>query len=348
MPYLLVEFKAIDQAAIVAKATGKTSTEILGGLVETRHHCWSRKVKHVSTFRLRATFGNQGFEQVLEALQHTGFIERMDGSQGEEEWRIRGADRYLRISENRAKAGQASAQKRAEKRATGVEQVLNTCSTGVEQNTNKTPFCSTGVQQISTPYTDHRTLITEHKKEKHSSVSDETSDTSNSQYLRETEGSEAEKQKSLKTSINELQAIYNAKLGDTHSRWQKTPQKRNAAATRWLKTRTVDDWSKLLDLVKEQPFLMGQSQGGWLPNADWLLIESNAVKVEEGTWKQRIVKALPSMPKPERPKVLTKEERAELLKDRPPIRIEVISSKQREENLDGPPEEHENEGWGQP
>ena len=58
-------------------------------------------------------------------------------------------------------------------------------------------------------------------------------------------------------------------------------------------------------------------------------------------------KALSSMPKHERPKVLTKEERAELLKDRPPIRIEVISSKQLEENLDGPPEEYENEGWGQ-
>jgi hypothetical protein len=58
-------------------------------------------------------------------------------------------------------------------------------------------------------------------------------------------------------------------------------------------------------------------------------------------------KALLSMPKPDRPKVLTKEERAELLKDRPPIRIEVISSKQIEENLDGRPEEDENNAWGQ-
>lgn len=321
MPYLQVEFKAIDQTAIVAKATGKTSTEILGGLVETWHHCWSRKVTRVSTFRLRATFGNQDFDQVLEALQHTGFIEHMNGCEGEEEWRIRGADRYLRISENRAKAGQASAQKRAEKRSTGVEQVLNICSTSVEQVPNKTLFCSTGVQQISTPYTDHRTLITEHKKEKHSSVSDETSNTSNSQDLRETEGSEGEKQKSLKTTVNELQAIYNAKLGATHSRWIRTPKKRSQAALKWFKTRTTDEWSKLLDLVLESPFLMGQNNKGWKPNSDWLLDESRYTKVEEGQYRGPGVQpqSVASTPKVSSVKTITPEEFRELIKDQPPL-----------------------------
>ena len=140
------------------------------------------------------------------------------------------------------------------------------------------------------------------------------------------DSSEGEKQKSLKTAINDLQAIYNAKLGDTHSRWIRTPKKRSQACLKWFKTRTVDDWSKLLDLVLESPFLMGQNDKGWKPSSDWLLEESRYTKVEEGQYRGSTVqpKALLSEPKAERPRGLTPAETAEMRKDQAPRPIEFL------------------------
>lgn len=42
---------------------------------------------------------------------------------------------------------------------------------------------------------------------------------------------------------------------------------------------------KAINLIKECPFLLGQSQGGWIITFDWFIKPNNFVKVLEGTYK---------------------------------------------------------------
>lgn len=67
---------------------------------------------------------------------------------------------------------------------------------------------------------------------------------------------------------------------------KKLTKQREKAINARLKDYTEDDFRKLFTMAEESNFLKG-SDGGWKANFDWLINESNMVKVLEGNYANR-------------------------------------------------------------
>lgn len=111
-PYIQVELDALKKAPLLASVLGIQMREAIGGMALMWAHVYTEKTDLVAGFYLRAFFGvDEG--KCAEALRELGFIDPVDG----DEWRVRGAGRYTRITEIRRaagrKGGQASAQAKA-------------------------------------------------------------------------------------------------------------------------------------------------------------------------------------------------------------------------------------------
>ena len=108
-PFIQVELDALKRAPLLASVLGIQLREAIGGLTLMWAHVYQEKVETVSAFYLRAFFG----VDAAEALVELGFIEPLDGGG----WRVRGAGRYTRLASTRSEAGrkggQASAQAKA-------------------------------------------------------------------------------------------------------------------------------------------------------------------------------------------------------------------------------------------
>ena len=103
MSFIQVELDAYDRAEGVAGLLGVPTREVMGGLALLWRWCWKEKTDICGEAHLRGFFGGEG-RSVVEALEAFRFIERTgDGC------RVRGAERYLRISKARAEAGRSRA-----------------------------------------------------------------------------------------------------------------------------------------------------------------------------------------------------------------------------------------------
>jgi hypothetical protein len=100
--FIAVDLKVIEvRAPGVARALGMDLTAVLGALVLLWHRCWSSKSDRINRRELRGYFQHPEAGELLEAF---GLLEpEGDG------WRVKGADRYLRITEQRQKAGHGRA-----------------------------------------------------------------------------------------------------------------------------------------------------------------------------------------------------------------------------------------------
>lgn len=91
-----------------------------------------------------------------------------------------------------------------------------------------------------------------------------------------------------KESIN-YQAIvnaYNETCVSLPSIQKLTDKRKNKIKAR-LKSFTIDDFNKLFKKVQESKFLNGDNDKGWRANFDWLIEESNMLKVLEGYYEDR-------------------------------------------------------------
>lgn len=100
MSYIAVELKAIEvQGPALARALGVELALAIGRLNLLWHRCWSMKTDLITTIELRGFFPEASAGDLLAAY---GFL-----AADSEGWRVKGADRYLRLREQRVAAGKA-------------------------------------------------------------------------------------------------------------------------------------------------------------------------------------------------------------------------------------------------
>jgi hypothetical protein len=105
MSHIAVDLKVIEvHAPGVARCAGVSEDRILAGLVRLWHRCWSTKTDLISRVALSASMGGERIDDIAAAMVDSGLLEPVaDG------WRVRGADRYLRLTEARKRGGKAAA-----------------------------------------------------------------------------------------------------------------------------------------------------------------------------------------------------------------------------------------------
>jgi hypothetical protein len=103
MSYIAFELDALNVAPDVANAAGIEEARVTHGLLRMWAWCFRAKVDRVSPLQVKGFFGTDA----VEALSVFGFL-ALDG----DSLRVRGAERYLRISEARRKGAAATNAKR--------------------------------------------------------------------------------------------------------------------------------------------------------------------------------------------------------------------------------------------
>lgn len=105
--FIQVDLKAIEvEAPAVARAMGLDVAVVIGALVLLWHRCWCSKSGSISTLELRGFFQHPEAGPLLAAF---GFLEAGEPGQ----WWVRGVEKYLRVTEQRQKAGKARAEQAA-------------------------------------------------------------------------------------------------------------------------------------------------------------------------------------------------------------------------------------------
>ena len=102
MSHIAVDLKFIEvKAPGVARALGLEVAHVIGAFVLLWHRCWSLKSDTVGELEFRGFLREPDAGPIAEAH---GLLERVEGG-----WRVRGTDKYLRLSEARRRGGKAAA-----------------------------------------------------------------------------------------------------------------------------------------------------------------------------------------------------------------------------------------------
>lgn len=101
MSHIAFELDALPLVPKVARSAGIGEAVVGWGLTQMWEWCWREKTDKVTTNHLRGFFGSE----CGAVLVDFGFLEAIGSSL----WRVRGADRYLRIQAGREKGGKAAA-----------------------------------------------------------------------------------------------------------------------------------------------------------------------------------------------------------------------------------------------
>ena len=151
MSYIAFELDALNVAPAVARSARVGEEIIISGLVRMWAWCFREKTDTITADQLRGHFG----ADVAPALVAFRFLEAAGDS-----WRVRGAQRYLRISEARSKGGKAASGNL--KRGTAQPEVQPGVSPGSSPApAGSQPGVSPGCGPALTPSTEHRAPNTE-------------------------------------------------------------------------------------------------------------------------------------------------------------------------------------------
>lgn len=149
-PYIAFTLQALDDAPLMARAAGVPEDTAIAGLLRLWAYCWRSKTDRISATHVLGIFGPHA--EVIPALIAFGFLEQDEASS----YLVKGADKYLRISEGRSKGGKtASKNLRQGAPSSPAEPRLDSGLTPAE------PRLSPGLSLS----TEHRTLNTEHFKD---------------------------------------------------------------------------------------------------------------------------------------------------------------------------------------
>lgn len=103
--YIAFDLDALKRVSLVAAAGRVRAESVTHGLANLWQWCWSEKVDRVDLVQLSGFFPGRP-KRVGAALSAFRFLEPTDA---EGVWRVRGADRWLRIRAARSKGGKAAA-----------------------------------------------------------------------------------------------------------------------------------------------------------------------------------------------------------------------------------------------
>jgi hypothetical protein len=101
--YLAFELDALKKVPDCARSACLAEEKLGYGLLRMWSHSWSNKTDRIKRAHLMGFFADADPEKLEPALEAFDFVER-----GEGDFRIRGAERYLRISKGRSKGGKAT------------------------------------------------------------------------------------------------------------------------------------------------------------------------------------------------------------------------------------------------
>lgn len=105
MSHIAVDLKVIEvKAPAVARAAGVDPDRVLAGLVRLWHRCWSCKSDTLNPIELAGIFGTDRIDSITNALLAFDLLADAEDLG----WRVRGADRYLRIQAGRSKGGKSA------------------------------------------------------------------------------------------------------------------------------------------------------------------------------------------------------------------------------------------------
>lgn len=102
MPYLSFDLDALERVPDAADSAGMRPGDMTYGLLRLWRHCWREKADTVNADHLCGFFPGTEFSRLVRALSSFGFID------GIGPYRVRGADRYLRITAARSKGGKTA------------------------------------------------------------------------------------------------------------------------------------------------------------------------------------------------------------------------------------------------
>lgn len=110
MSHIAVELKVIEvRAPNVARAAAISEDRSLAGLVRLWHRAWSVEAEVITRTQIAGVFGPERIDEIIDALCSEGLLEPHDAG-----WRIKGADRYLRLkSARRAGAAKTNENRRS-------------------------------------------------------------------------------------------------------------------------------------------------------------------------------------------------------------------------------------------
>lgn len=146
MSYIAFDLDALNRAPAAARSAGVSEETIIAGLVRMWAWCFREKQDSITADQVRGHFG----ADVAPALVAFGFLEAVADT-----WRVRGAERYLRIADARSRGGKAASGNL--KRGTKKPKVSWERSPGiVPAPAGEQPEDSPGLFPALTPSTEHR------------------------------------------------------------------------------------------------------------------------------------------------------------------------------------------------
>jgi hypothetical protein len=151
MSYIAFDLDALNRAPAAARAAGVREEDIIAGLVRLWAWCFREKVARVDADQVRGHFG----ADVSRALVAFGFLE-LDPAGG---WRVKGADRYLRITEARSEGGKKASgnlKKGSRKASTPAGVQPGTSPGSLPAPAGEQPGLPPGSAPALTPSTEHR------------------------------------------------------------------------------------------------------------------------------------------------------------------------------------------------
>lgn len=147
MPYLSFDLDALKMVPDAARSAGIAEAELGYGLVRLWSYCWTAKTDTVKAPHLAGFFGPS--EALAPALMAFGFLAD-DGAGG---YRVRGADKYLRITRAQSEAGKNSTSNLRKGAGGGAGEDLRV---GPPSQPGTQPGPTSGSAPALTPNTEHR------------------------------------------------------------------------------------------------------------------------------------------------------------------------------------------------
>lgn len=153
MPYLQVDLDVLEVTPAASSAAGVSAGTFVYGLLQLWRNAWRRKSAEASLPQIAGFFASDDPQRVADALVGFGFLE--PGT-----LRIKGAERYLRISEQRKAAGKLGGIKSQAARKQVLEQPPSKPEASAEQTPKQNEALTSSIEHHSSN-NDHRTASSE-------------------------------------------------------------------------------------------------------------------------------------------------------------------------------------------